>query len=132
MCMQCLTEAKPVRDDESEVLPGYYLYIATKSYDAAGSGWYEGELGLVQMNDPSYIITAKPLPEPPDGDEYTKEDKAFWEQVGILDDDLQGDPMSGYSLVNACKQAGYDPEVDGYRIAAWLLNYLYQYINKPV
>lgn len=115
MCMQCLTKSKMIVE---QPIPGYFLVQATVGIEE----WPEGYYGLVRCNDPDFIWKTRPRPEPPESDQdawakWAKEAEEFEEC-------LNGDAMTGWFLVDACKRAGYDPDEYGYRIAYWLFGKL--------
>jgi hypothetical protein len=73
------------------------------------------ELKLVDDNDG---LTDEQIDRLPDG----KYDYAFWESLGKLEKIMLLSIEDGYRLYTACLWAGYNPIVDGSRIACWLAN----------
>lgn len=129
MCSQC--EAKA--DYYGVILPGehgsysddndyWYLMRATKN----SSDWLKDDWGFIQINNPSFIY---------DGDFYDSsfEEEKHFEALFNLDDWLNTmDVMSSYNFVCACKRAGYDPEIHGYRISSWFMDHVARYLaTKP-
>jgi hypothetical protein len=124
MCEQCLAETKTF----GEVIPHWWLVQATKE------GWQmkPGDYGLVYMNDPDFIWPKElvPITDPTFGLSDEEEEamdagangkwNEFIERVDKIDGNFWCEPATGYSLVNAAKEAGYDEEKHGYRLLSWL------------
>ena len=129
MCLLCSTNAITVIEN---VLPGYHLEQATKSVPT----WKAGEYGLTGGNDPDFIFPGELVADPTDGmsdDELDALDEsdARWIQsrehfkyVESIEPRFNAGPMTGYRLVKACMDAGYDPERDGTRVLSWLVNHI--------
>lgn len=73
------------------------------------------QLKLVDDNDG---LTDEQIDRLPDG----KYDYAFWRSLGKLEKIMLLSIEDGYRLYTACLWAGYNPIVDGSRIACWLAN----------
>jgi hypothetical protein len=127
MCEQCLAATESF----GEVVPGYSLHRATRD----GGTMRAGDWGLVHMNDPSLTWRA-PLEIDPffaaTDDDFTAAprdtDRAFWASVNTFEaelDDRMPAPlglMESWRIVQACISAGYDPDVHGWRVTAWLMH----------
>lgn len=124
MCECCSAEAI----DIGEVVPGWLLVRATRR----GLRMHPGDYGLVRSNDPDFIFRMPPEPDPARGlsdEEYDRnpqihKDWMAWHSRFALEyePELITDPMTGYALVKACLEAGYDPDEHGTRIVFWLVD----------
>ena len=125
MCEQCLANAIEIME---EFLPGWCLVMATTD----GHAMMKGDYGLVRCNDPDFVIPIdlKPIPDPAfdfsdeqinvmSKEEFQKVE-AFTDLVAGISGMLITDPVTGYELVSACKEAGWDPKIHGWRIEYWL------------
>ena len=135
MCDQCATEA--LRYGE-EVMPGFWLMKAQKE----GARWHAGDWGLVESNDPTVTWTSEPQPSPVYGMTDEQEESWFKENednralietaLGFVPDDFRRafdlDPGTGYRLVMAGKECGYDPETSGYFVN-WLWEHLGEHLK---
>lgn len=135
MCEQCCAETETYL----EVIPGWVLVRATKD----GMEMLKGQWGLLQRDDPDFIWTVTPWPEPeyPDDmlDENSPEAKAAFDEWDRWQQDVQRfkrffhvTPELGWSLIEAAKERGYDPETSGW-FADWFFTYLGKWIetHKP-
>jgi len=143
MCEQCMAKTVHITDGEflpGEFLPGWFLVQATCD---SGYKMRNGDYGLVQCNDPAFIIPSnlKPIPDPSFGlsDEQvnamSKEEiktlDSFHDLVDIISKFLVADYLIvSYDLVVACKEAGWNPEVHGWRIECWLTHKMGEAIVK--
>ena len=136
MCLQCCAEAVPVLGTEEEpieILPGYYLMVATKDAFAGADGklsWPQGWYGLVIENDPEYIFPPDAVvPDPLQSHlgEDTPEEVMPWEAQAIDWATLveqnrhyfKASPETGYRLVCAAKTAGWGEKGD---LIYWLFH----------
>ena len=138
MCLQCTVDAVSAGAYSEDFLPGFSLMRSMN--DKAPEEWPKGALGLVECNNPTFVITATPvldicfdmsddeIENMPD-DVYREHDTKFYSQVSVLEENLMCEPINGYKLVKAAMSAGYDPKVHGYRFAGWLLHKLAEYIG---
>lgn len=128
MCEQCLTAAEPI---SRTALPGITVMQARKGIDTWPEGWY----GFVDCNDPFLVfegpLVANALAEiaDEDWDALTAEQEAAYEnfhQAALrLGKSLETLPaMTGYFVVKACMDAGYQPEKHGHAIEYWLMHHL--------
>lgn len=141
MCLQCIVKAVYVKPEDPYVLPGFTLMRSTLD----NKDWPLGTLGLVQHDDPTYILRAIPMlysTLSEEEKEYNRiassrtvcfveeEDSSqqFYIQLNILEKDLLSNPMCGYELISAAKKTGYNLEVDG-NFTWWFLEHLYKYIS---
>lgn len=123
MCEQCSAKTKTY----GEVLPHWWLVQATQD----GNMMKAGDFGLVVCNDPDYIWPADmpPRKDPSFGmsdeefdnmpDEVGQEWDDFMEYIEKLGKRLDSDPLTGYSLVTAAKEAGWDRNKNGF-LEGWL------------
>ncbi len=134
MCEQCVTNAETVLD---EAIPGYTLMRARVGSPAWPEGWY----GLVQQNDPDFVFPGPLLKDPFAGlsdDEINASDETLVEASGVfsaaaqgLQDSLSSLPaLSGYELITACIQVGYDIKRDGTQTGYWLMHHLSDSVEK--
>ena len=135
MCDQCTTEALRYGD---EVMPGFCLMKAQKE----GVRWHAGDWGLVESNDPTVTWTSEPQPSPVYGMTDEQEEAWFKENednpalietaLGFVPDDFRNafdlDPGTGYRLVMAGKECGYDPETSGFFVN-WLWEHLGEHLK---
>lgn len=128
MCTECLVEKKTIIED---VIPGFNLAQATKDYEA----WFKGLFALTDGQEPYLIFLKSPVVDPLEGltDEEIDEspdriDEEFWHVVRLAEDVYQevikGSIMMSWQLVQACIAAGYNPEEDGARVMAWLVDHI--------
>ncbi len=125
MCLQCLTEATVVKE---AVLPGFTLMQAQADNPLWPKGWY----ALVESNDPTIVFEGPLLLDPTAG---LTEDDLDWQPAlpdGYEEYDagaqkmepmLKCDPVTGFRLVQACMQEGFETTAHG-SLAYWLLNHL--------
>lgn len=106
-----------------------------------GHTWKKGEWGLIVSDDPSYTWTSTPSDCPTFGmtddemeswfDDPARTDAENKRASGILPNDFNeafnGNPVSGYMLVKAAMERGYDPEESGY-FANWFYDYIGRYL----
>ena len=138
MCEQCTTAAISF----GEPLPGWYLKRARRD----GNDWKKGEWGLIRSNDPTFKWSLTPTPSPMWG-MTDEEEEAWFEAVdktspeyhrGIklilskefdeYEDQFMCDPRTGYMLITAAMERGYDPHASGH-IAHWLFDYLGEWLK---
>src|SRR5581483_2364777 len=125
MCEQCMAETKTY----GEVLPRWWLVQATKN----GHEMKAGDFGLVVCNDPDYIWPENlaPRKDPSFGmtdeefDNMTDETGVAWDEfndyVEQFSKYLNSDPLTGWMLVNAAKEAGWSRETHGF-LTGWLFH----------
>lgn len=126
MCEQCLVNPLMF----GEVLPGWYLMRARRK----SSMMEVGDWGLVRCNDPDFVWSTSPIPDPtfgltddqinslPDG--ITKE---FNLRCDKFEEELYVPAYIGYLLVEAGRKVGYNQEEHG-AFAYWLFHYLGHHI----
>ena len=138
MCMQCVTRSVLY----GEIFPDWYLVRATQG-DLMGpnktSVWNKGEFGLVQVNDPDYIFGTIPMKDPfydwtdeqinSASPEFCALSDCFMDSAIELEESLQSNPETGWRLINAAIQVGYNPKEDG-RFSFWFLHYLACFIES--
>lgn len=134
MCEQCVTNAETVL---AEALPGYALMRARVGSSAWPEGWY----GLVVRNDPEFVFQGPLLKDPLAGfsDEEINACSAELEEASTvfsaaaqgLQDSMSSLPaLTGYELISACVQVGYDIKRDGTETAYWLMHHLSTAVEK--
>ncbi|MBU9199964.1 hypothetical protein KTD31_00925 [Burkholderia multivorans] len=126
MCEQCIAEAVMVVEN---VIPGFHLMQAARGSRHWKKGWY----GLVESNDPTLVFEGPLLPDPTHGwsddaiNAMSPEVQArlgrYDASVELLEDALVVDARTGYRIVTACIEAGYNPKEDGF-LHYWLMNYM--------
>ncbi len=127
MCLQCSTKSSYYA---KEVMPGWRLHRATKdAWDNEPKEWRKDEYGLVKMNDPAFTWTSTPVIDPSfDMSDEEIENLSpgvcdeFDDAVCEMEEAMIVGPMTGYSLIEAAKEAGYDPNKHGYRFSRWLVH----------
>lgn len=120
----------------SNVVPGWCLVqlvnipSGIEPFTVNGFVMGEGDFGLTNCNDPDFVFSMPPLPEPVEADTYpwSVEEKLFYERLDHYRDRLHGRVDSCYKLVKACIKAGYN-EADGY-LACWLMPKMYDSLQK--
>lgn len=137
MCLQCCTNAV----DYGEVLPGWGLYRAQKDDQEIDPVWPKDHWGLIQCNDPDFVWEVTPELDPSFGktdDQINAETPEEWEaseawlkKVAEFSNDLISDPKTGYQLVAAAVEAGYDLETDG-RFEAWFFHRMARIIRARI
>lgn len=137
MCEQCSTDAVSY----GEPLPGWYLMRAQRD----GMTWKAQEWGLVECNDPTFVWSATPTPDPVWG--MTDEEEEAWfnsrlegdpelkraSLVGLSELDFftafrSCRPNTGYRLIVAAMARGYDPETSG-DFCHWFFAYLGEWLK---
>jgi hypothetical protein len=124
MCEQCLTESTFL----GEFLPDWYLTRATKD----GHTWKANQLGLVQMNDPSFVLTSEPVEDP--GDEAPEN---VWSPFSKAARQIQEDLLNARNicglirLVKAAEIRGYLIDRDG-DFSYWLSDCLAKFLKTAV
>lgn len=133
MCLQCSTHAQLIQAD---VLPGVQLYQATKTDGDWKQGWY----GLVVTNDPFMLIPPEAIAVDPlfglsdfaiaavTGTEQAE--SAFWAAAAVMNS-VRIAPENCWTLCEACRKAGYNPEADG-SLPMWLSHRLAKVINQAI
>lgn len=126
MCEQCVAKAVMVAEN---VIPGFHLMQATQGSRHWKKGWY----GLVEVNDPTLVFEGPLLQDPTHGwsddaiNAMSQEVQAalgrYDESVEKLEEALVVDAGTGYRIVSACMEAGYNRKEDGF-IHYWLMNYM--------
>ena len=135
MCQQCTCQALTY----GEAVPDWYLMQA----QVDGSTWKAGQWGLVWSNDPTFTWTGTPTPNPAFGLDDAAEE-ALWKanehnEIGarIVSTELPEsfkeafdtmNPRTGYDLVVASMQRGYDPDTSG-DLAWWLWDWFGEYLR---
>lgn len=125
MCEQCMAETI----DIGEIVPGWFLCRATQD------GWMmkAGDYGLIQCNDPDFIIPAKFKPIPDSTFNMSDEEINNLPTDGIFTDGffdlfedilpyLRGSLSTCGSLYEACKEDGYNVKEHGICIEMWLIH----------
>lgn len=124
MCEQCSAKTKTY----GEVLPHWWLVQATQD----GNMMKAGDFGLVWANDPDFVWpeSLAPRKDPSfemtdeEFDNMTEETGQAWDEfqdyVESLEPHFKCDPMTGYCLVKAIYEAGYDRKKHSFRIIGWL------------
>jgi hypothetical protein len=115
MCECCSADT----EDIGRFAPGWTLVRARRD----GRYMKAGQYGLHTYNDPDYVLTITPYPEPrvqweKPKEWYAKRPGYFdawraWKDVADqIDADLRRavHPMTAWCLVDACDKAGYDDE----------------------
>jgi hypothetical protein len=119
MCMQCVVDAEVLVRD---VVPGYQLMRSrggSETWPQGDEAWPKDFLGLVQCNDPMFVIP--PIPDP-NTDEFFSFAAKFNQEQGF-------GLNEGWDLVEASRQAGYrGRETDGF-LPHWLFKLIYQKLN---
>lgn len=127
MCEQCMAET-----ESWDILPGIALVRAT----ADGSYMKKGQWGLVICNDPFCIWDKIPIPDYSRG--LTEEDdEKYWdsqpesvwtnllETVRDIEKALHICPRTGYELIKACIEKGYNiKDIFGW----WFCDYMGRFI----
>jgi hypothetical protein len=126
MCEQCAAATV----DIAEFAPGWRLIQATRD----GRLMKAGQYGLVDADDPSFILSVVPQPAPDSGvigdvDNDPALSKAWDEWIDLEDriyaDMKACDPVVGYNLISACIEAGWDrPGSDLPLFSQWLTDRL--------
>lgn len=134
MCEQC--NVNPLYFGEP--LPGWYLIRARRD----GIVMKKGQWGLLQCNNPDFIWDTTPTQDPLFG--ITDEDEEERRFNTLTDEEkeaaikgppqdllnaLKSDVMTGYELVKACMEMGYEQKVHGY-VASFLNHILAVHIAK--
>ena len=135
MCDQCTTEALRYG---AEVLPGFWLMRAQKE----GIQWPAGHWGLVECNDPTVTWQSEPQPSPVYG--MTDDEEEAWfkkhegndellnSAMGYIPDDFRDafrvHPNTGYKLVMAAEQRGYNHKTSG-DLVHWLWEHLGEHLK---
>lgn len=107
MCLQCVAEAELVLQ---EVIPGYQFYVSQKENEE----WPKGYYGVIVRNDPDFIF---PCDFSKSEEKHSELPKGAFEAENWF----YMDPYRGHRFVEACKQAGYDKEEDGWNVSLWFL-----------
>lgn len=140
MCQQCMTNAQ----NYGELLPGWYLMRAQNDGTPMMDDkiWKAGMWGLVWSNDPLTIWSSTGTPNPAFGLD-DKAEEELWEankdnEIGkriVLDlpDDFEEafasfSPLTGYDLITAAMQRGYDPEKSG-DLSWWLFDWMGEFLK---
>ena len=117
-----------------EVLPSWHLVqmIGTKpenpDYLVNGFVMKEGDYGLTFCNDPSFVFSMPPLPDPPE-DCSDEEWQAYLPTLKHYQERLRGATAEdSYQLVNSCIKAGFDLEEGG--LACWLADRMYKTLEE--
>lgn len=113
MCEQCSAETETICED---LLPGWALVVATKDGDMMKAGDY----GLIEINDPTFIISKdfKPVPDftydmsDEEFDNLSEDEYTRWVDISMvyrnIGLDLMCDPETGHRLVSDGAKAGYE------------------------
>ena len=114
MCVSCNAEAIGY----GEIFPGWYLVRATKNDVENNPEFPKDWWGLVEANSPSFVFETTPEVEPISGDISSWCDKA-----AKFQEELLLSPETGYRLVSAAIQAGWNRKKD-HNFAEWLFDRL--------
>jgi len=131
MCLACVTRAVVLVEN---IIPGYFLEIATQDAAVGPEEWPKGYLGLVHMNGPDYVWKYEPLVDPTydmsddevealaKDDPKNKECEAFCDYLNReVFDSFYHTPFHGHRFYEACMAAGYDPKTHGSNILYWFI-----------
>ena len=118
MCEQCCA----LTDTYLSPLPGWWLVRASDD----GMMMKKNDWGLVRHDDPDFIWSITPWPDP--GDEAGELSDKWWDECGEFMRSLTSAPREGWLLVEACIKAGYDPEEPGC-VEFWLFDHLGKWIR---
>ena len=122
MCLQCLAEAVSY----GEVIPGLWVSRAIKTVDH----WSKDQVGLVFMNDPSFIFESEPKVMPDEEEQFDAWTKWCDYTEGIFMDALGfSDITSIVLLIEACKKAGWNQDEHG-RLDFWLMEKVGKILEK--
>lgn len=131
MCLQCVSESITIID---QILPGFSLCLATKP-DPRFPKW-----GLVECNDPTFMFEVDPISDPwenltdeeIDSENYdVKKEEEFSKRYEEFKKSFNKVyPTTGYDLVKACIESGYNREKDGWNVIIWLFNYIGNYLER--
>lgn len=122
----------------SKVIPGWYLVqlvnipsTITEPYKVNSFVMGEGDFGLTHCNDPDFVFSMPPLPEPDEStsSNFSPEKKLFYKTLDHYIKRLYSSVNVSYDLVQACIEAGYNPKDDGI-VAYWLLPKIYKSYQK--
>jgi len=116
MCLQCTVDAVVVKQD---FLGPYSLMRATNDKSLK---WPKDTLGLVEFDDPTFVITAKVLQSPDCFEDDESEDVSATEggiddmlqysaSILRLQEDLKCSPYAGWELMELASNAGCDFKV---------------------
>jgi len=149
MCEQCVTDAQffLLKEDGSidsykNLLPGWALFQAAKD----GCDMEKGEWGLVQCNNPDFIWSVDPIPNPyyelsaaeekkaSENPANKKQYKLFTDRVNEFAESLNTPyPVVAWRLVDSAKKMGFDPNANGL-LRFWLFHRLGMWVkeHKPI
>ena len=113
MCEQCLTHCITF----GEVLPGFHLMRARRD----GNEWKKGQWGLIEINDPTVVWYTTPVHHA-DITDYFDIPEEFLNAFKCY-------PVTGFRMVSAAKQVGYEPRRDGF-FEYWLYERLAKHIAE--
>ena len=128
MCLQCTVEAENL----GLVLPDWHLMRSTKDHPR----WPIGHWGLVRSNDPDFVWSSEPTPDPLHGvpDDQWEEwfaanagtaayERTMSREPADFSAAFVCEPSVGWDLVRACITLGYDPEESG-DFRQWLFSWI--------
>jgi len=124
MCMQCDTKSKIYKD---KLFDHYFVQRAQQ--DSSWGDWKKDQIGISVINDPTFILTAEPVIEPPETDSSGW--ATFSKMVMQMAEDVcyTGSPGEIYRLVNLATKFGYDQERDGL-FEYWFCDYLAKFLQS--
>lgn len=127
MCLQCTVNAERI----GLVLPSWWL-MRSRGDDPR---WPRGSWGLVRSNDPDFVWSTTPTPDPLHGipddrweawfEENPTGSSAYERTMAPVPDDFRNglicEPELGWQIVRDSIPFGYDPE-EGGDFASWLFS----------
>lgn len=116
MCFDCVTNAKTI---VAGVLPGWDL----KKTRSPFFHWLDGSWVLITEDGSSVISWSGQLVQEPlvcqEGDNT---ENLFLNSVNEFEKAAVVDPKTGWKLIQAVIECGFDPEVD--ELGSWMIDYL--------
>ena len=134
MCEQCSAKTYSF----GEVLPGWSLVRATRD----GLWMKADDWGLVRMNDPDFVWSTVLVPAPHEANDAHLDVLMKDPTVKAQDDDFMAAylnfdeamrkgcyPTTGWELVHACRESGYDKERSGANVLMWLADHIGRFLD---
>lgn len=129
MCEQCTADT----EDFGEVVPSWRLCRARKT----GNFMKAGDWGLVDFDNPDFYWKSTPVLDPTFENDAAYDDPAqdeaienFLEVADELDACFKCYPLTGYALVTACLEAGWDRKKHGCRLECFLVHRMALLLQK--